>query len=277
MEINIIDRQRSSHENVVTEPEDTAHYSGDTWTPLDEGKRKQIKANWSIKRTTHWNPFFLSLLLLGRTEINSRGSTWTTRSRNWNASTLAESWKVLCRRWPGALPWIRCTVRRQIQVRLIASLANSQCALINSCGFSSNWNGKWIIKWMGGRGGSGSRAEDYRLIGRHLRAPRPVRWHGSVAGHFARFTAPLTVAGTYFQRTLNYKLVQLKIPCVQLYDRISCTVMSPSRAPPGDAVSRCRDAVDAIHLATGHKLGREKAELLQLLSLPHIQVSVILI
>lgn len=48
--------------------------------------------------------------------------------------------------------------------------------------------------------------------------------------------------------------------------------MSPSRTPPGDAVSRCRDAVDAIHMATGHKLQREKAQLLQLLSLPHLQV-----
>lgn len=60
---------------------------------------------------------------------------------------------------------------------------------------------------------------------------------------------------------------------VQLYDRISCTVMSPSRAPPGDAVSRCRDAIDAISSSSGHKNIREKSELMQLLSLPHLQVS----
>lgn len=59
----------------------------------------------------------------------------------------------------------------------------------------------------------------------------------------------------------------------QLYDRISCTVMSPARLPPGDAVSRCRDAMEAIRNATGHKLQREKAYVLQLLSLPHMQVS----
>ncbi|XP_055686221.1 peripheral plasma membrane protein CASK isoform X2 [Lutzomyia longipalpis] len=58
---------------------------------------------------------------------------------------------------------------------------------------------------------------------------------------------------------------------LQLYDRISCNVMSPSRAPPGDGVARCRDAVEAISLAHAHKYTREKAELLQLLSLPHIQ------
>lgn len=58
----------------------------------------------------------------------------------------------------------------------------------------------------------------------------------------------------------------------QLYDRISCTVMSPSRAPPGDAVSRCRDTIEAILTAPGHKYGRERNELAQLLSLPHIQV-----
>ncbi|XP_037910081.1 peripheral plasma membrane protein CASK-like [Hermetia illucens] len=60
---------------------------------------------------------------------------------------------------------------------------------------------------------------------------------------------------------------------LQLYDRISCTVMSPSRAPPGDAVSRCRDAIDAISSSSGHKNIREKSELMQLLSLPHLQVS----
>lgn len=49
--------------------------------------------------------------------------------------------------------------------------------------------------------------------------------------------------------------------------------MSPSRAPPGDAVARHRDAIDAISSSTGHKYMREKAELIQLLSLPHLQVS----
>lgn len=60
----------------------------------------------------------------------------------------------------------------------------------------------------------------------------------------------------------------------QLYDRISCTVMSPTRLPPGDSVSRCRDAMEALRIATGHKLQREKAYVLQLLSLPHMQVGV---
>lgn len=60
---------------------------------------------------------------------------------------------------------------------------------------------------------------------------------------------------------------------IQLYDRISCTVMSPSRAPPGDAVTRCRDTIDAVSSAVGHKYAREKGELLHLLAAPHIQVS----
>ncbi|KAJ6637044.1 Peripheral plasma membrane protein CASK, partial [Pseudolycoriella hygida] len=58
---------------------------------------------------------------------------------------------------------------------------------------------------------------------------------------------------------------------LQLYDRISCTVMSPSRAPPGDGVVRCRDAIDIISSAPGHKYIRDRNELLQLLTLPHIQ------
>ncbi|XP_055381359.1 peripheral plasma membrane protein CASK-like [Condylostylus longicornis] len=60
---------------------------------------------------------------------------------------------------------------------------------------------------------------------------------------------------------------------LQLFDRISCTVMSPARAPPGDAVSRCRDAIDAVSSSSGHKFARDKGELIQLLSLPHLQVS----
>ncbi|XP_055908335.1 peripheral plasma membrane protein CASK isoform X2 [Eupeodes corollae] len=60
---------------------------------------------------------------------------------------------------------------------------------------------------------------------------------------------------------------------LQLYDRISCNVMSPSRAPPGDAVSRSRDAIDAISSSTSHKFAREKAELMQLLVSPHLQVN----
>lgn len=49
--------------------------------------------------------------------------------------------------------------------------------------------------------------------------------------------------------------------------------MSPSRAPPGDAINRCRDAVDAIQSATSHKYSRDRAELVHLLGSPHIQVS----
>lgn len=49
--------------------------------------------------------------------------------------------------------------------------------------------------------------------------------------------------------------------------------MSPSRAPPGDGILRCRDAIDIISSAPGHKYIRDRNELLQLLTLPHIQVS----
>lgn len=48
--------------------------------------------------------------------------------------------------------------------------------------------------------------------------------------------------------------------------------MSPSRAPPGDAVLRCRDTIEAVSGAPGHKYNRERCELLQLLTLPHLQV-----
>ncbi|XP_062702929.1 peripheral plasma membrane protein CASK isoform X3 [Aedes albopictus] len=60
---------------------------------------------------------------------------------------------------------------------------------------------------------------------------------------------------------------------LQLYDRVSSSVINPGRAPTGDAISRCRDAIDAISSAPGHKYGREKGELINLLGSPHIQVS----
>uniref|UniRef100_A0A182VZI8 Protein kinase domain-containing protein n=1 Tax=Anopheles minimus TaxID=112268 RepID=A0A182VZI8_9DIPT len=59
---------------------------------------------------------------------------------------------------------------------------------------------------------------------------------------------------------------------LQLFDRISSSVINPSRAPPGDAISRCRDAIDAISSTAGHKYVREKSELINLLGSPHIQV-----
>jgi hypothetical protein len=49
--------------------------------------------------------------------------------------------------------------------------------------------------------------------------------------------------------------------------------MSPSRVPPGDAIGRCRDAVESIQAATSHKYSRDRAELVHLLGSPHIQVS----
>lgn len=72
----------------------------------------------------------------------------------------------------------------------------------------------------------------------------------------------------------NYLLnfPHLSLPSSKLFDRISSTVVSPSRAPPGDGISRCRDTVEAVATAPGHKYNRERNELLQLLSLPHLQV-----
>ncbi|KAI9581278.1 hypothetical protein GQX74_011214 [Glossina fuscipes] len=56
---------------------------------------------------------------------------------------------------------------------------------------------------------------------------------------------------------------------LQLFDRISSTVMSPSRAPPGDAVSRCRDVIEVLSSppCTNYLID----ELMQLLASPHIQ------
>lgn len=52
--------------------------------------------------------------------------------------------------------------------------------------------------------------------------------------------------------------------------------MSPTgRAPPGDSVARSRDVAEVILSAPGHKYTRERNELLQLLSHPHVQVNIL--
>lgn len=78
------------------------------------------------------------------------------------------------------------------------------------------------------------------------------------------------------RQLFNSFLFSYFIPLIQLYDKISCTVMSPARAPPGDSIIRCRDVIDVIISAPGHKYNREKNELLQLLSHPHMQVSLLI-
>lgn len=49
--------------------------------------------------------------------------------------------------------------------------------------------------------------------------------------------------------------------------------MSPVRTPPGDGLQRCREAVEMVTATGAHRFGRDKAELLEILSSPHFQVS----
>ncbi|XP_018789056.1 PREDICTED: peripheral plasma membrane protein CASK isoform X1 [Bactrocera latifrons] len=55
----------------------------------------------------------------------------------------------------------------------------------------------------------------------------------------------------------------------QLFDRITSTVVSPSRAPPGDAVTRCRDVIESVSSVGGNKYLKD--ELMQVLASPHVQ------
>lgn len=56
----------------------------------------------------------------------------------------------------------------------------------------------------------------------------------------------------------------------QLFDRITSTVVSPSRAPPGDAVARCRDVIESVSSVGGNKYLKD--ELMLVLASPHVQV-----
>lgn len=67
----------------------------------------------------------------------------------------------------------------------------------------------------------------------------------------------------------------------QLYDRISSKVVSPTRAPPSDAVQKCRDTLDALRdldQTTSPsdlelELSGDLEELREILSRPHFRVS----
>lgn len=67
--------------------------------------------------------------------------------------------------------------------------------------------------------------------------------------------------------------VYLLFVFTQLYDRICCSVVSPTRAPPGDSVIRCRDVVEAVLASPSHVYGRDRHDLVKLLTSSHIQVS----
>ncbi|KAG8296024.1 hypothetical protein J6590_066652 [Homalodisca vitripennis] len=66
----------------------------------------------------------------------------------------------------------------------------------------------------------------------------------------------------------------------KLYDRISSKVVSPTRAPPSDAVLKCRDALDALRdfeqsLSPGElelETSGEIEELKELLTQPHFRL-----
>lgn len=91
------------------------------------------------------------------------------------------------------------------------------------------------------------------------------------------FFVPKFFIGTKSVESIDFIMNFIQIVFLQLYDRISSTVVSPQRAPPGDSVSRCRDVVDVLISASELKYNRERNELLQLLSLPHVQVSLIVL
>jgi hypothetical protein len=66
--------------------------------------------------------------------------------------------------------------------------------------------------------------------------------------------------------------------CLQLYDRISSKVVSPTRAPPSDAVQKCREVAEALREFDQNSpelesdLG-ELEELRDILARPHVRVS----
>jgi calcium/calmodulin-dependent serine protein kinase len=66
--------------------------------------------------------------------------------------------------------------------------------------------------------------------------------------------------------------------CLQLYDRISSKVVSPTRAPPSDAVQKCREVAEVLREFDQNSPDVEceladLEELREILARPHIRVS----
>ena len=72
--------------------------------------------------------------------------------------------------------------------------------------------------------------------------------------------------------------VVLCVLCQQLYDRISSKVVSPTRAPPSDAVQKCREVAEVLRELDQNspelesEIG-ELEELRDILARPHVRVS----
>lgn len=68
------------------------------------------------------------------------------------------------------------------------------------------------------------------------------------------------------------------VVCRQLYDRISSKVVSPTRAPPSDAVQKCREAAESLRELDQNSPELETdfgdlQELRDILARPHVRVS----
>lgn len=157
---------------------------------------------------------------------------------------------------------------------------------------SNNWHRIRNIEWLG-RWGSRTRscAKSAWFTRWHSCTTRWLCWRRCTSGHVVRQQTVCSFTGNensfkwnsskhtkmaiYWMNSINKIAWYLHFffSFCQLYDKISCTVMSPIRAPPGDAVARCRDTIELIISAPGHKYNCEKNELLQLLSQSHVQVS----
>jgi hypothetical protein len=68
------------------------------------------------------------------------------------------------------------------------------------------------------------------------------------------------------------------VVCQQLYDRISSKVVSPTRAPPSDAVQKCREVAESLRELDQNSPELESdfeelQELRDILARPHVRVS----
>jgi hypothetical protein len=68
------------------------------------------------------------------------------------------------------------------------------------------------------------------------------------------------------------------VVCQQLYDRISSKVVSPTRAPPSDAVQKCREVAEVLREFDQNSPELESdlvelEELRDILARPHVRVS----
>lgn len=122
---------------------------------------------------------------------------------------------------------------------------------------------------------------NFGLARRHLCTARRLCSRKSAQKYDVRRQAHVAVTGNAANIKDKSQLVPRAVSicncdvCFQIYDKISSSVISPTRSPPWDSFIRCREVIEMFSSLYGYNSAsnQDRNELLQLLSRPTFLVS----